>query len=580
MRCPACGHHNSDLATRCSACGSELVEDAGTSFAPNGSVGDGLDARSFGGHRPVEPCGAESRAYESRTWGDVDDVDRPYSGSNEAADANETDDSVACGEQTDALPLPFASQLESSDSLWDNGQVRVAAGPVDGAPMPTSEGDTLERPQIAQEMPEAPDGQEPELHEVAGAAGKLVHAKGRRLVGFFSSHQRGLGIGLALFVLVVLGAVWCVFNLVNGPSYDQIAQDVAACAPTYPYIGGTYGSDLDIPLSNVSVTKREATKTPEGMEVAEDVGPAAFVADAEITYDDGRMRAVRNVSATYVRSDDGWEIYGELTDHGASLSAHAGVDEEKVLANMGMILSTAGSGDVSLSDIYAGGSFSIVGNTFEEAPDKDTATNVIVIACHKDDDFYAYDGNVTATFAFESGEWRLRQSEPDDRATTRTYANLEGAWTGPVIDYATSGGTCYGAQGYPLTINITYLDDSSSSPTSVQGTLTGLAHYHKRVVRDEMEDEGDVLLEGVPFTGTLSTTYDAESGSSLTLEATVSADVDHELDFVVSFGTADDPSVVLCTLTSTYTYEELMLLLIPHNTTARFVDTYRLYRAE
>ena len=503
MRCPSCGHNNSDQATRCSACGSILPSLEEQSQAP--------------------------------------------------APASTT-----------------ANLLNSTAAQGDTTYLSPSASPGGTAEQP--------HPAIVEPEPMKP-GDNPNLREVADTAGKFVSAKQHRIGAFFSAHQRALGIGLAACVIGVLGVVWLVLNLVDAPTYTKIEEDIAARLPSFEYTGGTYGPDLQIPLSNVAVTDRAGTKTPEGMEAGEGVGSAAYGVEAEATYDNGVIRAVHDVGATYVRTDGSWGIVGELAERGTSFTARAGVDEQKVLNNVGTILEAASaSGATSLADIYSDGSFSVVGNVFKEAADKNTATNDVTIHCQKDSGFYAYDGNVTAHFAFESGTWTLRSAEANAQASTRAFTPLVGTWGGELSSTTSNGATCYGAKEQPIQVTIDTVGDPSGGRGQVQGTISVLAHYHEKLEKQQDSSKGDTMLERVSFTGTIWAERDEGLGSNLTVECKTTGNAQGDVEFTLVFGTDEDPSAVLARVTSTHSYDEPILWLVPHQTTAKYVDTYTLSR--
>ena len=420
---------------------------------------------------------------------------------------------------------------------------------------------------------------DPNLREVANTAGKFVSAKRHRISEVFSKHQCALGIGLAVAVIVVLGAVWLVLNLVDAPTYTKIEEDIAARLPTLDYAGGTYGPDLQIPLSDVAVTDRAGTKTPEGMEAGEGVGSAAYGVEAEATYDNGVIRAVHNVGATYVRTDGTWGIVGELAERGTSFTARAGVDEQKVLNNVDAILEAASaSGATSLADIYSDGSFSVVGNVFKEAADKNTATDDITIHCQKDNGFFSYDGNVIARFAFEAGTWTLRSAEANAQAGMRTFTPLVGTWGGELSTTTSTGAICYGARENPIQVTIDTVGDPSGGRGQVQGTISVMAHYHEKLQRQQDSTKGDTMLDRVGFTGTIWAENDEGLGSNVTVECKTTGTTQGTVEFTLSFGTDADPSAVIARVTSTHSYDEPILWLVPHQTTAKFVDTYTLSR--
>ena len=511
MRCPVCNHENTDLATRCSACGSILPD-----------------------NEQPSPTPTQDTTEEQMVVSDTEPLSSP---------------------EPLLSPEPLPSPEQTTES-------------------------TAEHPQPFIDPNLEPLGEDPNLREETAATEKRASSRGHRLAQFVSKHQRMLGIGLALGVIVVLAAVWLVLNIVDAPTYNKIEGDLAQLMPTYEYAGGAYGPDLQIPLSSVSVTKREGTKTPEGMEVGEGVGSAAYGVDAEAIYDDGKIRAARNVEALYVRNEGEWTVTGDLAERDTTFTARSGVDEQKVLDNVYTILGEAKSDNgASLADIYADGQFSIVGNAFKEAGNKDTATNDVTLHCSKESGFFAYEGNVVAHFAFEAGTWVLRNAQADGSAALRTYTPLVGTWSGELASSSSNGATCYGAQGNAIQVAIDSVGEPSASRAKVSGTISVLAHYHNKLEAEANTFEGDTMLERVPFTGTIQTKRDDQAGGNLTVECTTAGSSQGDISFVLNFGSNDDPSAVSARVTCTHTYEETVFLFIPHQTTAKFEDTYALRRA-
>ena len=499
MRCPVCNHENTDLATRCSACGSILPTNEPEPTAPTQNT-------------------PEERVATSDT--------EPLSSPEQTA------------ENTAEQPQPFFGSEHE------------------------------------------PAGEDPQLRRMEDETNEHASPRRHSFAKFVSTHQRMLGIGLALGVIVVLAAVWLILNIVDAPTYTKIENDLAQLMPTYEYAGGVYGPDLQIPLSSVAVTKREGTKTPEGMEAGEGVGSAAYGVDAEAIYDDGKIRAARNVEALYVRNEGEWTVTGELAERDTTFTARAGVDEQKVLDNMSAILNAAKTENgASLADIYTDGQFSIVGNAFKEAGNKDAATNDVTVRCSKENGFFAYEGNVVAHFAFEAGTWVLRNAQADGNTALRSYTPLVGTWSGELVSSSSNGATCYGAQGNGFRVTIDSVGEPSASRTKVSGTVSVLAHYHQKLEAEANTFEGDTLVERIPFTGTIQTKRDGQTEDNITVECTTAGSPQGDISFTLSFGTNDDPSAVLAHVTCTHTYEEKVLLFIPHQTTAKFEDTYTLRRA-
>ena len=515
MRCPSCGRENSDLATRCAACGSVLPDEPTTSTADS----------------QAQPPASHSQPPAS-------DV---------APTAN--DDAQASTADTERLRSP------------------------------SSPGGTAERPQPPLGAPDL-SAEDPNLREAPEAAKKRTPSKPHRIGAFLSAHQRGLGIGLAIAVIAVLGIVWFALNMLDAPSYQKIEQDLASRLPSLEYAGGTFGPDLQIPLSGVAVTNRSATKTPEGMEAGEGIGSAAYGVEAEATYDDGRIRAVHNVGATYVRNNGEWAITGDLAERNVSYTARSGVDEQKVLNNASAILEAAGTSDgTSLADIYSDGTFSVVGNVFKEAADKNAATDDVTLHCKKEAGFYAYEGNVIAHFVFDSNTWSLRSAEASEQAAARTFSPLVGTWQGEFSSTTSNGASCYGARDNALEVTIESVGEPTGGRSQVQGTITTMAHFHKKLEKNADKSTGDTMLERVSFTGTIWAERDEGMGSNLTVECKTTGSTQGNVEFTLVFGTDEDPSTVLARVTSTHTYDEPILLFLPHQTTAKYIDTYTLSRS-
>lgn len=487
---------------------------------------------------------------------------------------------VLSDEPPTSAASPSAQPPASNDAPTANDEAQASAADTERLHHPASPGGTAEQPQPAVVAPSSSADDDPNLREVAGTAGKYVASKRQSIGTFLSNHQRGLGIGLAIGVIAVLGIVWFALNMLDAPTYQKIEQDLASRLPTLDYAGGTYGPDLQIPLSNVAVTERSATKTPEGMEAGEGIGSAAYGVEAEATYDDGVIRAVHDVGTTYVRNNGEWAMMGEFVERGLSYTARSGVDEKKVLDNASTILEAASaSGGTSLADIYSDGSFSVVGNVFKEAADKNTATNDVTLHCKKEGGFYAYEGNVIAHFAFESGAWTLRSAEASEQATTRTFSPLVGTWQGELSSTTSNGATCYGARDKAFQITIETVGDPTGGRGQVQGTVTTLAHYHKKLEKSADNNSGDTMLERVSFTGTIWAERDEGMGSNLTVECKTTGNAQGDVEFTLVFGTDEDPSAVLARVTSTHSYDEPILMFVPHQTTAKFIDTYTLSRS-
>ena len=570
MYCAKCGHENSDLATHCAFCGADLTvfgEDEKTSLDSTVEL-----------HIPV----SSEHLTDSAEVAEGDTARRP--------------------QVIDATYEPF---------------------------VPGSDGDTERREQVTEASPE-PDPQQNVTHQ----AQVLVRNQAHKTGGFFSRYQRPIAITCALLVIAVVGVAWLMLSLKDRPSKAELSADLATRYPAFAYTGGTYGFDTVITLSDVAITSLEPIDTPEGVEAATGVGPNAYQAEAEAFYKDSHVSVYHDFTCTYVRSDNGWQPSGEIEEGVIEVEAESGVDEGKVLQNVAEILSqTPTENGVALQDVYGSGNVHVADRTFTPKTRTEKATDVLVLSCHRDFAFYSYDGTITCTFAFDNNEWGLVSSVADEAATMRTNTSVVGVWSGTAIDHTASGGTCYGAEGKPVTISIDTVEDMDAAYTTVTGTISGTVHAHPENARKQMSNLDDLEIEGVPFTGTLTTSTDSSTGAELTLEATCTVELPErantrlpnnlgvgeseedeegtlknrkktdqwttedyedyylslaedggtepslELSLLMSFGSTNDPTGVFLDLTSTYTSQEVILLVVPRETQARFTDTYQLVRA-
>lgn len=609
MRCPVCGHANSDLATRCAGCGAELPP------APLEDATSPVVDETYVAQTTVAPHHMKTSVMETRdaTGGAVPTSEpvseTPFSDVDETHVATSPVDNAAGDEPDD----DFGSELDYEDELDDEYLE-----------------DFDDEDEFDEDFEEDYDELDEGGYEGSGELRRPRKPREHRVATFVTSHQKGLGIGLALVVIVVLGVTWLYFSLAGAPAKTEIANDLSSHLPTYAYTGGTFGPDEEIALSNLTVTRLEPTSVPT-QTGSTGIGPSAYLCDAEATYEGESMRATRTVSATYVRTDDGWQMSGDLVTDSATLSPVAGVSTDKMLGSISelLLLAQESTGE-DLSSIYAGGSFQVIGERFDDATKTTPATDSVTISCTQASTFYSYEGVLNARFAFEDGTWHLEAAGVEAGATSRNYAPLIGIWEGPAIDHEASAKVCYGAEEVPLSVVIESIGETVGDQTSVTGTIYGIVHAHGELDRQEMSDARDVHIEMVPFEGSLTSGY----GSDLTLEATVAYEapqrpeeedetaedeeeseeggtssttirrttsatrpdpagestapmpktsnkgVDGTLDvtFICTFDSTDGTPSVICDLTSTYSYEEVVFLVVPRETQARFTDTYSLTR--
>ena len=242
MYCPNCGHNNNELATRCSACGAPLPHEQATREAASAQ---GPAASAQGPAASAQGPTAQEQAP-----------------------------------QVDNAPAAETPAHEPQPPTIDLGPKIKRTHKDHHTPTDSTEEHTAKREHVSDESPQPGKDEEPQFREVKRAAGRYANAKRNRILAFLQDHQRALGIGIAATVIVVMAVVWFLVSLNNGPAASQIEADLSALAPTYTYTGGVYGPDLDVPLSKVNVTKREASQSPVGLSPSEGVvAPASASAD-------------------------------------------------------------------------------------------------------------------------------------------------------------------------------------------------------------------------------------------------------------------------------------------------------------
>ena len=366
------------------------------------------------------------------------------------------------------------------------------------------------------------------------------------------------------------------------PSDDVIAADVRNRVEVPAYTGGAFGLDDKLVLVNVQVgSKRLSTDAPEGTELEDSFGATGYaIVDVTCTFRNETVDVTKTLTLGYAKQDGEWIGVGNEQNAQVAYEATGGVEQDKVMAAMPQLLRKAdptvtGTTDQSLAQIYLGGSYRVDSQEF----DPETQTDTMVIRCESGGTFWSYGCDITATFAFRpaNGTWELTDATATSGAKTRGYSPIVGTWVGSFRSQASTGANCYGAKGAPLEVVITRAW-STDSGSKVEGTLTGLAHFHAPGEEASDSSEGDETFEDVPFTGRLVDGSEGLEGSELTFVCELPDSVGGSVSLVIGFGTAEDPAEVVAIVTSTHTYEETLLLLFPYDETASYSDTYVLQK--
>lgn len=409
---------------------------------------------------------------------------------------------------------------------------------------------------------------------------EFLSQQGRKAGAFLHRHQRAVAVLAVVALGALLAAVLFARALASAPTNAALEADIAQRAGSATYTAGQYGSDEELSVSSVSITRKTQTQSPAAQTGG--LSAAAYDVQAEMHYLNGSVEIVRNVGGTYVQSSEGWVLSGELSDLGTSYTARSGVDQDKVLANAAAILAEADSswkGGGSLASAYQDATFSVVGNDFQASPENDTSTDDVTLHAERADTFWSVRTDIVAHFAFLDGTWQLRSAEASEGALTPVYDQLVGTWVGTHTGSQSTAGACYGANSTPLSVTIASVGDSSGSRSQVTGTISGLAHFHAPAKTSEDSDEGDQELRDVAFTGTISTAHDDQTNADLNIACKVPDSAGGSLAFTLGFGPKDDPTGAVAIVSTTHEYTERLLFVVPYQTQVTYTDTYSLSRA-
>lgn len=415
-------------------------------------------------------------------------------------------------------------------------------------------------------------------------------ADGGRRVGELLSRARSLvgrhrAAALATLALVAVAAALGVISLVRaaGVPDDKVVEADARRAVESPaYSPGDFGPDDVLVARSAQVLSCErSSAAPDGSEALPDAAGYAS-ARVVVSYSGNSVAADKGVTLGYGLVDGSWERVGSEADVQVSWHALAGVDQDKVVRNVGILLSRAetaldgdgAEGEPTLSDIYADAKAEVTSESFDE----DAQTDTLVVRCEKGSSYESYVCELTVTFSFRpaSGQWAVSEIEVSPDAKSRTFGPLRGDWTGTFQSQRTDGTKCLAARGTNLRLTITG-DETSGGTTRITGTVSGLAHYHEHPASDAESTDGDAPFDDVPFTATLVGGHNEDTDSDLAFIATLPEDVGGTVTITLGFGVSGDPSQAVAVVQTTFPHTG-SFLFIPYDETITYSDTFTLTR--
>jgi hypothetical protein len=289
----------------------------------------------------------------------------------------------------------------------------------------------------------------------------------------------------------------------------------------------------------------------------------------------------------YVRQDDGFTCTA-ATVGAASHRALRAVSEQAVLGNIGELLQAAepDDGRTSLSRIYRDAQVEVSSSDFDDV----AQTCSYVLHLESAGAFVAYECDLTAHFRFAaaSGAWELADATVSEGAKDLGLHPLVGTWQGNFASQESASGRCLAARDAGLVVKVSEATPTENGAT-IAGTVSGVAHLHEPLEADADASEGDLTMEDIPFSGTLST-GDVELDVIALLAGNQPKREDAGLVFncvtqdvtggtvalTLTFGMASAPDAATATLTCTHPYQDTILLLLPVQSEARWVDHFTL----
>lgn len=340
----------------------------------------------------------------------------------------------------------------------------------------------------------------------------------------FLALDKKVKAAIAAGVVIVIAAVAAFAFMGNGPSESQVESDITSGDFAK---SSEYGVGDDYTINSVKIVKSE--KNDFGSQIVESrtltVSFEASNSDADVS-GTGEM--------IYVKNDGKWSHF--LGSPDKTYKAKSGISEDRILENAGTILQKA---SYNLRKTYGSEDAKVKSVDF----DKSAQTCTAELTFKKSTTFSDSKVKVKAKFNFENGVWKLDNATLDGKNEV-SYDKLIGTWTGTFKSTdALYDGKCYGAEDSTPTLIINSIDKDS---LKVEGTFTGLAHYHDKLDSDSQNTSGDTTTDTMNFVATLE-----ENGSIFSVIGE-SFDVDAEVEFpetsdgavniTFGFGSSKDPN--------------------------------------
>ena len=450
--------------------------------------------------------------------------------------------------------------------------------PAATAPLPH----VVDAPEPDDPSPEEVPADAPRLSDVGATFASWVRGRADALGALLASHRLAAALAALACVGAILGIVLWGIDAARVPTDEQVADDARARLAAPSYTVGDYAIDDPLVLTNVEVgTKRASSSRRDACDVT-----------VLATFENGGMETRADAQLTYVREGSDWNCTAATVGK-PSHRATAGVSQQKVLDNVSALLQAADHGEdgESLAALYRNARVEVVSDNFDE----ERQTDSLILHCASTGTFVNYECDLTVHFRFAaaSGAWELVEALVSDGADDLGFAPLVGTWQGTFVSQQATEGKCLAARETGLTVVVSDAHATDDGDAVIEGTVSGVAHLHTDLASDATQTEGDLVLDAVPFTGSLSA-GDVEQDiigllagndpkrdvAGIVFDCTTQDVAGGNVTLTLQFGLADAPDAATATLTSTHAYEDTILLVLPYQREARFVDSFTLAKAE
>ena len=447
-----------------------------------------------------------------------------------------------------------------------------AVGPLDTVTQPMPEPVEAPRPSAP-----SPSVDTPRLRDVGATFAGWARGRAAAAGAFLGSHRPvALALALACVGIILAGVLWGI-DATQTPTDEQIRADAQERLAAPAHTASPYEPDKPLMLQSLEIGRKQTSGTRHD----------ACDVSAEAVFSNGSIESRADAQLTYVRKGDTWTCTAATVGK-ASHRALTGISQERALSQLETLLQAADDAESeSLVGLYRDASASIADESF----DADAQTDQLTLHCVSQGTFVSYECDLTARFRFASasGAWELASATVSDGARDLSFAPLVGTWQGTFARQEAEVGKCLSARNAGLTVTVEHAELTQDGDARISGTLTGMAHFHATLADDVDATEGDTPLEAVPFTGALSSGYreldiisllagnnPTSDAAGIVFDCTTQDLAEGRVTLTLTFGQADAPDAASATLTSTHAYEDYILLFVPYQREARFVDHFTL----